>query len=87
MRECERTGRSKRRLAHDAGPIEGGKVGCLNYITTSIRSARRRCAPRFLKRGQDVGEHLLGLQGDQNHPEYLKLNPNGVVPPWFTTIT
>jgi glutathione S-transferase len=29
---------------------------------------------------QNVTEHLLTLQGDQNDPEYLKLNPNGVVP-------
>src|SRR5580658_6914496 len=33
----------------------------------------------FEKR-QDVVEHLLTLQGDQNDPEYLKLNANGVVP-------
>ena len=25
-------------------------------------------------------ERLLKLQGDQNDPAYLKLNPNGVVP-------
>jgi glutathione S-transferase len=29
---------------------------------------------------QNATEHLLTLQGDQNDPEYLKLNPNGVVP-------
>ena len=29
---------------------------------------------------QDVTEHLLTLQGDQNDPAYMKLNPNGVVP-------
>jgi glutathione S-transferase len=29
---------------------------------------------------QNVTEHLLKLQGDQNEPAYLKLNPNGVVP-------
>ena len=29
---------------------------------------------------QDVKEHLLTLQGDQNDPAYMKLNPNGVVP-------
>jgi glutathione S-transferase len=27
-----------------------------------------------------VTEHLLTLQGDQNDPAYMKLNPNGVVP-------
>jgi glutathione S-transferase len=29
---------------------------------------------------KDVKEHLLTLQGDQNDPAYMKLNPNGVVP-------
>src|ERR1700741_2656105 len=29
---------------------------------------------------QNVTEHLLKLQGHQNEPAYLKLNPNGVVP-------
>jgi glutathione S-transferase len=32
------------------------------------------------EKGRDVVEHLLTLQGDQNDPAYLKLNPNGVVP-------
>src|ERR1700723_1072404 len=29
---------------------------------------------------QQVTEHLLTLQGDQNDSAYMKLNPNGVVP-------
>ena len=28
----------------------------------------------------EAKEHLLTLQGDQNDPAYMKLNPNGVVP-------
>jgi glutathione S-transferase len=32
------------------------------------------------EKGQEAKEHLLTLQGDQNDPTYLKLNPNGVVP-------
>jgi glutathione S-transferase len=32
------------------------------------------------EKGQEAKEHLLTLRGDQNDPEYLKLNPNGVVP-------
>jgi len=32
------------------------------------------------EKGQDAKEHLLTLQGDQNDPGYMKLNPNGVVP-------
>ncbi|MFZ0607207.1 MAG: glutathione S-transferase family protein, partial [Xanthobacteraceae bacterium] len=32
------------------------------------------------EKGQQVTEHLLTLQGDQNDPAYMRLNPNGVVP-------
>jgi glutathione S-transferase len=32
------------------------------------------------EKGQDATEHLLTLQGDQNDADYMKLNPNGVVP-------
>lgn len=32
------------------------------------------------EKGLDAKEHLLTLQGDQNDPAYMKLNPNGVVP-------
>lgn len=32
------------------------------------------------EKGQEANEHLLTLQGDQNDPAYIKLNPNGVVP-------
>ena len=32
------------------------------------------------EKGQEAKEHLLTLQGDQNDPAYMKLNPNGVVP-------
>lgn len=32
------------------------------------------------EKGLEPKEHLLTLRGDQNDPEYLKLNPNGVVP-------
>jgi glutathione S-transferase len=32
------------------------------------------------EKGQEPKEHLLTLQGDQNDPAYMKLNPNGVVP-------
>jgi glutathione S-transferase len=34
----------------------------------------------LFEKKQNVTEHLLTLQGDQNDPAYLKLNPNGVVP-------
>ena len=32
------------------------------------------------EKGEDAKEHLLTLQGDQNDPAYMKLNPNGLVP-------
>ena len=32
------------------------------------------------EKGEAAKEHLLTLQGDQNDPAYMKLNPNGVVP-------
>lgn len=32
------------------------------------------------EKGLEFKEHLLTLQGDQNDPGYIKLNPNGVVP-------
>jgi glutathione S-transferase len=32
------------------------------------------------EKGQKAQEHLLTLRGDQNEPNYLKLNANGVVP-------
>src|ERR1700679_3581520 len=32
------------------------------------------------EKGLDWKSHLLTLRGDQFDPEYLKLNPNGVVP-------
>ena len=32
------------------------------------------------EKGREVKDHILTLRGDQNEPEYLKLNPNGVVP-------
>ena len=32
------------------------------------------------EKGQEAKEHLLTLRGDQHDPEYLKLNPNAVVP-------
>ena len=32
------------------------------------------------EKGQEAKDHILTLRGDQNDPEYMKLNPNGVVP-------
>ena len=43
---------------------------CWSFITISTRCEKDR----------QVKEHLLTLQGDQNDPTYMKLNPNGVVP-------
>ena len=37
------------------------------------------------EKGQTAKDHIMTLRGDQNEPGYLKLNPSGVVPTWFTT--
>jgi glutathione S-transferase len=50
----------------------------LYHNTNSVCAQKVRIALR--EKGQAATEHLLTLQGDQNHPSYLKLNPNGVVP-------
>ena len=57
-----------------------GRLACWSSITTSIRSAPRKSVLHSRKRVEDAREHLLTLQGDQNDPAYMKLNPNGVVP-------
>jgi glutathione S-transferase len=49
----------------------------LYHNTNSVCAQKVRIALR--EKGQAATEHLLTLQGDQNHPSYLKLNPNGVV--------
>jgi glutathione S-transferase len=50
-------------------------------LYTNINSV---CAQKvriaLYEKGLEVREHLLTLRGDQNDPEYRKLNPNGVVP-------
>src|ERR1700691_2050728 len=50
----------------------------LYHNINSVCAQKVRIA--LAEKGQDVKEHLLTLQGDQNDPAYMKLNPNGVVP-------
>jgi glutathione S-transferase len=50
----------------------------LYHNVNSVCAQKVRIA--LLEKGQQVKEHLLTLQGDQNDPAYMKLNPNGVVP-------
>jgi glutathione S-transferase len=50
----------------------------LYHNINSVCAQKVRIA--LLEKGQEVKEHLLTLQGDQNDPAYMKLNPNGVVP-------
>lgn len=50
----------------------------LYHNINSVCAQKVRIA--LYEKDQDVTEHLLTLQGDQNDPAYLKLNPNGVVP-------
>jgi hypothetical protein len=50
----------------------------LYHNINSVCAQKVRVALR--EKGQEAKEHLLTLQGDQNDPAYMKLNPNGVVP-------
>jgi glutathione S-transferase len=54
------------------------KVLELYHNINSVCAQKVRIALK--EKGQDAQEHLLTLRGDQNEPDYLKLNPNGVVP-------
>jgi glutathione S-transferase len=50
----------------------------LYHNVNSVCAQKVRIA--LYEKGKEVKEHLLTLQGDQNDPAYMKLNPNGVVP-------
>jgi glutathione S-transferase len=50
----------------------------LYHNINSVCAQKVRIA--LCEKDQRVKEHLLTLQGDQNDPAYMKLNPNGVVP-------
>jgi glutathione S-transferase len=50
----------------------------LYHNINSVCAQKVRIALKEKK--QEATEHLLTLQGDQNDPAYMKLNPNGVVP-------
>jgi glutathione S-transferase len=50
----------------------------LYHNVNSVCAQKVRIA--LYEKDEQVTEHLLTLQGDQNDPVYMKLNPNGVVP-------
>ena len=50
----------------------------LYHNINSVCAQKVRIA--LYEKDQEVKEHLLTLQGDQNDPAYMKLNPNGLVP-------
>src|SRR5208337_945156 len=50
----------------------------LYHNVNSVCAQKVRIA--LAEKGQVAKEHLLTLQGDQNDPVHIKLNPNGVVP-------
>jgi glutathione S-transferase len=50
----------------------------LYHNINSVCAQKVRIA--LYEKSQPVEERLLTLQGDQNDPAYVKLNPNGVVP-------
>jgi glutathione S-transferase len=57
--------------------VEDGMLELYHNIN-SVCAQKVRIA--LYEKDQKVTEHLLTLQGDQNDPAYMKLNPNGVVP-------
>jgi glutathione S-transferase len=57
--------------------MEDGMLELYHNIN-SVCAQKVRIA--LYEKGQQVKDHLLTLQGDQNDPAYMKLNPNGVVP-------
>jgi glutathione S-transferase len=57
--------------------MEDGMLELYHNIN-SVCAQKVRIA--LYEKDQPVKEHLLTLQGDQNDPAYMKLNPNGVVP-------
>ncbi len=50
----------------------------LYHNINSVCAQKVRIA--LAEKGLDCKEHMMTLQGDQFAPDYLKLNPNGVVP-------
>jgi glutathione S-transferase len=54
------------------------KVLELYHNINSVCAQKVRIALK--EKAQEAREHLLTLRGDQNEADYLKLNPNGVVP-------
>ena len=60
-----------------SGEREEGMLELYHNIN-SVCAQKVRIALK--EKGQEAKEHLLTLQGDQNDPAYMKLNPNGVVP-------
>ena len=50
----------------------------LDHNINSVCAQKVRIALK--EKGEHAKEHLLTLQGDQNDPAYMKLNPNGLVP-------
>src|SRR3970282_1138529 len=50
----------------------------LYHGTTSVCAQKARLT--LAEKGLKWGSHGMALNGDQLHPAYLKLNPNGVVP-------
>jgi glutathione S-transferase len=60
-----------------SGDREEGMLELYHNIN-SVCAQKVRIALK--EKSQEAREHLLTLQGDQNEPAYIKLNPNGVVP-------
>ena len=75
-----RSTQNVQQLTKDTNVPGGGRNACweLYHNINSVCAQKVRVALK--EKGQEAKEHILTLRGDQNEPEYLKLNPNGVVP-------
>jgi glutathione S-transferase len=65
-------------LLHKQTKYRRTKVLELYHNINSVCAQKVRIA--LEEKGQKAKDQVLTLQGDQNDPAYMKLNPNGVVP-------
>ncbi len=73
----------KRAAAQPSTPASGTSIKertCSSSITAGPRCARSRQESALAEKNLEWDGQLLTLGGDQFDPQYLKLNPNTVVP-------
>jgi hypothetical protein len=77
MKAAERSGFFKRNEANMLTLYHNDMSVCAAKVRTALLEKALDC--EFV--------HLDLRAGDTQKPDYLKLNPNAVVPPWFTITT